>query len=114
MIRRISLVGLLASAVIAVGFLLFGAQQQAINSLFGSVVVTVNLIILTVVLNLIFVKKSFALALILIVSKYAGLILLLVLLYRSGWHADIGFVVGVSAMFPVLIVIARDYLKRVK
>ncbi len=111
MIRQISLVGLTSTLVLAGGTWLVSTRQQASSATFGGVLVTLNILIIYWTIKQIFLKKSVALAIALIVFKYAILLSLFLLLYSSGWRVDEGFVVGLLAMFPTILVFVRKHLK---
>jgi hypothetical protein len=111
MILQISLVGMVSTLVLAGGTWLVSTMQLAASALFGGVLVTLNLLIIYWTIKQIFSKKSVALAIALIVFKYAILLSLFLLLYRSGWRIDEGFVVGLLAMFPTILVFVRKHLK---
>ncbi len=98
-----------AMAMTACPFFFFNATQYAWNSLFAGALAGLNLALIAWMLNRIFLKKSVALVTFVIVIKYALLVGILLLLERFGWRMDMGFVVGLAALFPTLGFIAYRY-----
>ena len=98
-----------AMALIACPLFFFNAAHYGWNSLFAGVLVGLNLALIAWMLNRIFLKKSIALVTFVIVIKYALLVGILLLLERFGWRMDMGFVVGIAALFPTLGFIVYRY-----
>lgn len=102
-------VHLVTMALIACPFFLFNASRYGWNSLFAGALVGLNLALIAWMLKRIFLKKSIALVTFVIVIKYALLVGILLLLEHFGWRMDMGFVVGIAALFPTLGFIAYRY-----
>ena len=84
----------------------FGATQYILGSVIGSAIAGINLAVLVWTMKKIFQKKSVALAMGVIVIKYLALIVGLTLIHKMGWSLDLGFAIGVSAVFPCIGYIA--------
>jgi len=112
MIRLASLTNLVYTGLVALSLFLFGAKEQAVQALFGGGLVGLNLAALIWAFHKIFQKKSVAFAVAVIVFKYAALVLILFRLYHLGWKVDLGFLAGLSALFPALGTVAYRYLKQ--
>lgn len=111
MTRQISLVGLASTLILAGSTWVVSNAQLAMSAIYGGVLVTLNILIIYWTIKQIFLKKSVALAIAVIVFKYAILLSLFLLLYRSGWRIDGGFIVGLLAMFPTILIFVRKHLK---
>ena len=98
-----------AVSALAAPFFLSNAARHGWNCIFAGLLVGANLLFLVWVLKGFLRKKSVALMTSTIVFKYAALIGLLFLLEQFGWRIDIGFLVGLAALFPTLGFIVYRY-----
>ncbi len=112
--KAIVLFHTIAVALIALPFFWCDAARYGWNCVFAGLLVGVNLLLLIWVLKGFLQKKSVALMTSTIVFKYAVLIGLLFLLEQFGWRVNIGFLVGLAALFPTLGFIVYRYWLNLK
>lgn len=96
-------------AAISAPFFMRDAARNGWNCVFAGMLVGLNLLLIYWMLKRLFQKKSIALITSAIVFKYAALLGLLFLLERFGWRMNLGFAVGVAALFPTLGFVAYKY-----
>jgi F0F1-type ATP synthase assembly protein I len=111
-LKQITLIHTIVVLILALPLCIISPMQQGVNCLLGGALIGLNITTIVWSMKQIFVKKSIAMAGFVIVIKYAAFIAILMALYASGWRANFGFILGLSAALPTVAWSAYKYLKQ--